>query len=336
MAIRTGLLVFICAALLPACTGTHDKGRETASVVSQNELVLNRGASKDEWWHSLPRPSWQRQERVDTPADQGWFEVYRVAEGVYAIYEPGQFEEVISYLITGEDRALLFDTGLGIGDIHSLVSALTDRPVTVLNSHSHYDHIGGNHHFEHILATDTDYTAGRARGLSHEAVAEFVGEGWIWKPTPAGFDPAAYRTPAFEISGTVKDGEIIDLGRRRLEILLTPGHAPDSLCLLEREKRMLFTGDTFYPAPLYAHLEGSDFRQYLASAERLAALATEIDILMPAHNEAAVDSVYLERMAEAFRRVAAGSSDYMVTDGSREYRFEGFSLIVDPAAVPLP
>jgi glyoxylase-like metal-dependent hydrolase (beta-lactamase superfamily II) len=61
---------------------------------------------------------------------------------------------VISYLVVGRDRALLFDTGMGMSDIHAIVSALTDRPVVVLNSHTHVDHVGGNLAFARIQRGD--------------------------------------------------------------------------------------------------------------------------------------------------------------------------------------
>ncbi len=68
-----------------------------------------------EWCSALPRPEYKNLERV--PVSDPWFEVYKVAPAVLAIYEPHQAEEIISYLIVGEKRALLFDTGMGIGDL---------------------------------------------------------------------------------------------------------------------------------------------------------------------------------------------------------------------------
>lgn len=56
-----------------------------------------------------------------------WFEVYRIQPDLYAIYEPGHFQEVISYLITGREKALLVDTGLGMGNIRQVVEQLTSR-----------------------------------------------------------------------------------------------------------------------------------------------------------------------------------------------------------------
>lgn len=294
-------------------------------VLENNDLVTNRGADKDQWWSELPREAWRRYPKI--AHSQDWFEVYRITDEVLAIYEPGQFEEVISWLILGSDRALLFDTGLGIGDMAALVAELTDLPLIVLNSHSHYDHIGGNHGFDTIYGSASAYTGERARGIDHQQVAEFVGPGWIWKPTPQGFDPAQYTIAPFAISHKVRDGELIDLGDRRLEVLLTPGHAPDALCLLDREKRLLFSGDTFYPAPLYAHLPGSDLAQYTATAKRLAGLSNLVDALMPGHNEPAISAEYLPALDQAMQAIADQTHPWQPTDGNREYRFDGFSVI---------
>jgi len=104
--------------------------------------IDNRGSGTAEWWDKMPRAEWSRFDRLDDGT--GWFEIYRITPRVIALYEPGQFEEVISFLILGDERALLFDSGLGIGDIASEVRSLTDLDVVLLNSHSHYDHVGGN------------------------------------------------------------------------------------------------------------------------------------------------------------------------------------------------
>lgn len=290
-----------------------------------NEQVENRGAGKDDWWDALPLPEWQAFVTVDVGSD--WFEVYRLDDGLFAIYEPGQFELVISYLIVGDESALLFDTGLGIGDIAAVAAQLTDREVRVLNSHSHYDHVGGNHAFDTVLTLDNPYTRRNAQGSMPAAIAEFIGPGWVWKPFPAGFEPAAWRTLPWTPGKRVADGSRIDLGGRVLEVLETPGHAPDALCLLDRENRLLFTGDTFYLAPLYAHLPGSDLVRYAATAERLAELAPAVDTLVTAHNVPFASAAHLVAMRDAFRRIAAGAADYVLTDGNREYTFGDFSVI---------
>ena len=319
--------VAFCVLGLAACSPESDPQSQTAVGGDNKVGVQNRGSDTGNWWDTLPRSEWSEYERVTV--DDDWFEVYRILDGIFAIYEPGQFEEVISFLITGEDMALLFDTGLGIGDIRGVVDQLTELEVVVLNSHTHYDHIGGNYQFETIYAMDTEFTRGRAlNGRPHEAVAEFVGEGWIWKPLPEGFIKGEYHSHPFAISQIVGEGDILDVGGRKLEILETPGHAPDSICLIDRQNRILFTGDTFYLAPLYAHVDGSDFEDFARSAARLAGLAGEIDIAITSHNVPIVDGEYMIALGIAFEQIKAGSVEYVVTDGNREYQFDGFSVIV--------
>ncbi len=293
---------------------------------ADNESVTNRGAGMDDWFSQPLSPSWKQFKKI--PQNQSWFEVYEIRPGIFAIFEPGHFELVISYLIVGTERSLLFDTGLGIGDMRRVVSELTGHDPIVLNSHTHYDHVGGNHQFRTLYGTATEFTRTNARGKLHSKVAEFVGEGWIRRQTPEGFSLESYRIQPFSIGKTVADGEQIDLGDRTLEILLTPGHTPDSLCLLDRTNRLLFTGDTFYPEALYAHFEGADVGQYTGSARRLAELADQIDWLLPAHMEPWLPSEYLVRMSDAFDVIREDSAPFVLTDGNRQYSFEGFSIIV--------
>src|SRR5213596_3482047 len=123
-----------------------------------------------EWCRALPRPEYKVLHRV--PISDPWFEVYKVAPAVFAIYEPHQSEEVISYLIVGDKRAALFDTGMGISDLKKETSELTRLPIVVLNSHTHNDHVGNNWRFDTIYAMDTDFTRENARGSREDAQAE--------------------------------------------------------------------------------------------------------------------------------------------------------------------
>ncbi len=80
---------------------------------------------------------------------------------------------------------------------------------------------------------------------------------------------------------------------------------------------------------LYAHLNGSDFEAYRATAGRLAALTekAEVDTLLPAHNEPWVSSDYLEKMRDAFESIVRDETPFVLTDGNREYKFEGFTIL---------
>src|SRR5437879_2949564 len=102
----------------------------SVSPPSRSNSRLRSGEAKaeiPEWCRPLPRPEYKTLERV--LASEPWFEIYKVAPGTFAIYEPHQAEEVISYLIVGNKQALLFDTGMGIGNIRKVITQLTARPV---------------------------------------------------------------------------------------------------------------------------------------------------------------------------------------------------------------
>src|SRR5947209_18227605 len=89
--------------------------------------VLFSQTKTPEWCRALPRPEYKVLQRV--PISDPWFEVYKVAPAVFAIYEPHQSEEVISYLIVGDKRAALLDTGMGISDLKKATSELTRLPI---------------------------------------------------------------------------------------------------------------------------------------------------------------------------------------------------------------
>lgn len=312
------LLLFILTTFFSCTTNITKEKPDT-------EKVENRGADKENWWDKLPRPEWKAFPQIQTSSN--WFEVYQITPNIIAIYEPGQFEEVISYLITGRDKALLWDTGTGIGDIKQIVDQLTSLPLIVLNSHTHYDHVGGNYQFDNIYGVATDFTKKNAEGRPHEIAKEFITGDWIWKPTPAGFANETYELKPFTIQKYITNKDQIDLGGLTLEILHTPGHAPDALCLLDRANRLLFTGDTFYPAPLYAHFDESDVDKYMESANYLAKLIVDVDNILPSHNIPWASSDYLKKMAIAFQQIKNGQAKYAETDGAKEYQFDGFSVI---------
>jgi glyoxylase-like metal-dependent hydrolase (beta-lactamase superfamily II) len=286
-----------------------------------------RGEAPD-WCKNQPRPAYKKLERVRVAAS--WFAVYKIQPGVFAIYEPKQFEEVISYLIVGSEKALLFDTGMGIGNIKAVVDALTRVPVVVVNSHTHNDHVGDNWQFLDIYGMPTDFTRMNAKGSSADAQAELA-PGQVCGTLPAGFDPKSYGTKPFQISHWLHDGEKIVLGGRTLEVVATPGHTPDSIALLDEGNGLLFTGDTFYPGPIYLYRPETDLDAYVSSVKRLAALAPRLQLLLPAHNVPVAEPSYLPRVLDAIYQVRQGRAKPVLKDGKRDYVFEGFSF----AAVPM-
>jgi glyoxylase-like metal-dependent hydrolase (beta-lactamase superfamily II) len=278
-----------------------------------------------DWCKQPPRPPYAKLERVKT-ADP-WFEVYKIRPGVFAIYEPHQFEEVISYLIIGTHRALLFDTGMGISNIKSLVDGITKLPITVVNSHTHNDHVGDNWRFDDVYGMSTDFTRANAKGSTDDAQAELA-PGQICGPLPSGFDPKSYRTRPFHISHWLRDGDTIELGGRTLKVISTPGHTPDAIVLFDERNGLLFTGDTFYPGPIYLYRPETDLNAYVASIKKLAALSPHLQLLLPAHNVPVAEPSYLPRVLAAIQQVRQGQKTSVSTNGKREYQFDGFSFLM--------
>ena len=282
-------------------------------------------AQQADWCKNLPRPAYSKLERVST--DDAWFEVYKIRPGVFAIYEPRQLEEVISYLIVGRDKAVLFDTGMGISNIQAVVAGLTKNPVSVVNSHTHNDHVGDNWRFSDVYGMDTDFTRANARGSKEDAQAELAPDE-ICGVLPAGFDAKAYSTKPFHITHWIRDGDKIELGGRTLKVIGTPGHTPDSIALLDEKNGLLFTGDTFYAGPIYLFRPETDLDAYLASVQKLAAMAPHLQLLLPSHNVPVADPGNLPKVVAAMQQVRRGEVKPVAKDGKHEYVFDGFSFLM--------
>lgn len=280
-------------------------------------------AQKPEWCRELPRPVYATLEKVSVP--DPWFEVYKIRPGVFAIYEPHQSEEVISYLVLGNRKAILFDTGMGISNMRKLVEGLTSVPISVLNSHTHNDHVGDNWRFDDVYGMDTDFTRASAKGSRKDAQAE-IAPGEICGELPPGFSAQDYATRPFHISHWLHDGDKIALGGRTLQIIATPGHTPDSIALWDEKNGLLFTGDTFYPGPIFLYRPETDLDAYTASVKKLAALVPRLQLLLPAHNVPVADPGYLPQVAAAIQEARSGKLKSTSRNGTEVYSFPGFSF----------
>jgi glyoxylase-like metal-dependent hydrolase (beta-lactamase superfamily II) len=257
-----------------------------------------------------------------------WFEVYEPARNVFAIYEPHQSEETIGYLIVGDKRALLFDTGMGIGDVRKVTARLTKLPVVVLNSHTHDDHVGGNWQFDTVYGMDTDFTRKNALGSRDDAQEE-IADGQICGALPKSFDRQSYATRPWKIAAYKHDGDRFDLGGRSLEIIATPGHTPDAVSLFDRAHGLLFTGDTYYPGPIWLYRPETDLGAYDASIRRLAALAPQVRIVLGAHNVPVAPPSVLPRLVTAFEMVRAGKVPATPdAPGKVIYKVVGFAFLM--------
>ncbi len=314
------LLGGLCLGILGGCMNSADKSAEEQAPYAS-------AADLESFCDRLPRSAYADYQKHETSND--WFEVYEIEPDIWAIYEPFQWQEVISYLIVGSESAVLFDTGNGIGNIKSVVNQLTDKPVRVLNSHSHFDHIGGNYQFDEILSVATEFSLDRTNGLRSDELSMEVSPEALCTSLPVGVTEENHQTRAFTISRKISDGDVLDIGGRKLEVLQVPGHTDDAIALLDRDAGFLWSGDSFYEGPVWLFFPETDLVAYQKSVAKLASLAPGLKAVFPAHNTPKADPALLTQLRENLDRVLAGKVvPVPVSDGNVEFRFDGFSLLM--------
>jgi len=196
-----------------------------------------------------------------------------------------------AYLVDG----LLVDTGCA-HSARELVNALAEAPlVGIVNTHAHEDHIGANAR----LQRQCDGLPIRAHPLALPILADPRGKLplrayqrllWGW-PEPSQGEP-------------VSEGVVIETGRYRFQVIHTPGHSPDHICLYEPDRGWLFTGDLFVGGRERMLRADYDVWGIIASLKRIAALP--ISVLFPASarvrhdpaGELADKIAYLEELGE--------------------------------------
>lgn len=226
-----------------------------------------------------------------------WFTIDQIDNGTHILSEYRHWEETHCYLLCGTDRALLIDTGLGICDISREVRRLTDLPVAAVATHVHWDHVGGHKYYPEFYAhaAELEWLNGRFP-LGRETVREMVLDRC---DAPADFDVSQYEMFQGTPTRILRDGDVIDLGTRRLEVLHTPGHSPGHMCFFERERGYLFTGDLVYKDVLFAYYPSTDPEAYLASMERVAELP--VKRVFPGHHSLDIQPEMLAHVRDAFR-----------------------------------
>lgn len=201
-----------------------------------------------------------------------YFAVEDLGDGTYAIGEPRYYQQNYSYLILGQTRAVLFDSGSGTRDIGGVIANLTKLPITIIVSHLHFDHLGGIGPFGQAAMIDLPETrADVSGGVFKPSRYEYMGliDGRV--------------APSFRVGEWLAPGAVIDLGGRTLRVLSTPGHTPSSVALFDARNRRLFIGDFIYPTTLYAFLPGASLSAYQATARMLLGMLPADTVLWTAH-----------------------------------------------------
>jgi glyoxylase-like metal-dependent hydrolase (beta-lactamase superfamily II) len=234
-----------------------------------------------------------------------WFEVQQFPHGITMIREPHQSEDVKSYLVEGARDVAIIDTGTGAGDFPALVASLSSKRPRVLQSHGHWDHAGHSYAFDEVLIHPSEADRLREGFPADRYMAAFSPEQAEPEFIPAGFDPSGGMRGT-EPTGTLGDGDRIDLGNRVLEVIHTPGHSPGGLSFLDRTGRALIVADVVYLAAMYLFLPDSDPAAFRTSLERLVQVLDDVDGVFPAHGESPMTPQDVRDIQTAFECVWNG------------------------------
>lgn len=172
------------------------------------------------------------------PLDAPFF--MEIDKNVWHICEYG-FDSI--FVVVGDKRAAVIDTGTGVCDLPAIIAQITDKPYDVYLTHGHVDHAGGMHQFEKVYLHEADFDA--ARSLNREERLNYMNImlsmcGGIYAVDENSLVDDTYDTELVAI----KEGDIIDLGGRELEVFETPGHTPGALSILDHTSEIMFTGDS--------------------------------------------------------------------------------------------
>jgi glyoxylase-like metal-dependent hydrolase (beta-lactamase superfamily II) len=288
---------------------------------------------------------------------ESWFRVAPLEPGVWLVGEPGH---VNSWLIRGSERALLLDTGLGLADISASVATVCPQEPTVVNSHVHFDHVGGNDLFAETamhelgpewveagcepgqLSSYPDLVPAMAEAYERLLAADreggffLIGPDEEMRPWPGGGIAAhGWRIEPPPPTRLLAEGDEIDLGDRILRVLHTPGHAPDHICLLDERAGILWAQDQAYYGPHLVYEPGADFGDFLISTRRLAdELSGSLRTVYTAHClRPTVPPSFLGELAAAAEAVAGdevplSSSEGFFGEPVRSADFGHFSIML--------
>jgi len=183
-----------------------------------------------------------------------------------------QLSEMDSNIFVIGDTVIDSGTGFNFTRLYSVVKMLKigfGDIKKVINTHAHFDHIGGNGYF---LKADI---------AAHELDAEVIEKGDQEKSWADYFDGKLVPKP---VKFKLKEGDKIDVGGMELEVIHTPGHTPGSICLYDRKSKILFSGDTIFSDGIgRTDTPGGNEDDLFQSIDKVMQL--DINTLLPGHGD---------------------------------------------------
>ena len=196
------------------------------------------------------------------------------------------------YILIGDEKVCVIDTMNGLNDLYKVVRSYTDKPIMVINTHGHPDHIYGNVYFEEAYINPADIPMAEEFFKEPAFIEEFEKRGGVKIP------------PFKEIHG----GDVIDLGGKTLEVYELPGHTRGSIVLLFKEDRILFTGDAINHHLWMQIPDTTPIKDMADNIEKLLFLENDADVILHGHARDYDDISLMRSLMEGAREIVAGQT----------------------------
>jgi glyoxylase-like metal-dependent hydrolase (beta-lactamase superfamily II) len=220
-----------------------------------------------------------------------YFSISQIDNGIYHIFDPA-ITKVGCTLILGKEKALLFDTCYGIGDLKTTIRTITDLPIIAVNSHGHIDHIGGNWQFDEVYIHNDDISL--AEQHSSKQIREQIITSFKEQSAPPHFSIDEFIKRETVPFIPVKEGQIFEIGQRELEVLHTPGHSQGCISLLDKKTGTLLSADIIMPLIWMFLPESTSIKTLVSSLKKLKDLS--FDKIVSSHFQNTFPKDFIDRL----------------------------------------
>lgn len=192
-------------------------------------------------------------------ANDGIHEIEEIAPQTYRIDEGGIAN---TYLLIGKEKALLIDSGLGVGNLKETVQGLTSLPVILALTHRHCDHAGGRNWFDKCYVNVGD------KPVIYGILSSKLASKTLLKANKAEGVSLA-KEPNHAKMIYIEDGYSFELGDRLVKTINVPGHTKGSIVFIDDATKLMFTGDDVNPY-LWMQLPGcTSLSTWLIGAKKI-------------------------------------------------------------------